>query len=205
MKDTQEDRKYKKSQITKERIVRASLTIMTRKGYENTTIRDICKEAKVSVGTFYKYFRTKNDTYVAVYEPADEYFTNTVAKSIRGYSAVDKVVDFFRYYAKMNLNTGIEMVKILYSPDNSWFVKRRPMQQVLEKIIKNGQESGELADDMEATEIVDFLFIFMRGCCYNWCMLNGNYDLEAQMVEYVKRVMPAIQKPYKVNDKKRST
>jgi len=194
MNKIQEDRKYKKSLITKDRIVRASLSVMTKKGYENTTIRDICKEARVSIGTFYSYFRTKNDTFFAIYESADEYFTETVAKTIMGDSATDKIVDFFRYYARLNLNTGIEMMKILYNPDNSWFVKHRPMQKVLENIIKSGQESGELIDDMEAAKIVDFLFIFMRGCCYNWCMLNGSYDLEDQMVEYVKRVMPALQK-----------
>jgi hypothetical protein len=55
---------------------------------------------------------------------------------------------------------------------------------------------------MEAVEMVDFLFVFMRGCCYNWCTLNGSYDLETQMAEYVGRVLPALQMPSKANNMK---
>lgn len=195
MKKLPADRKVKKSQQTRERIVRTALTMMTRLGRENMAIRDICEEAGVSVGTFYKYFPSKNDIYFAIFESADDYFTHTVARTIKGESAAEQVIDFFRYYAKLNIKSGPDMVKKLYNPDKSWFARRRPMQQVLEAIIKNGQNSGEFTTEMKATEMVDFLFIFMRGCCYNWCMLNGSYDLEAQMVEYVKRVMPVLHAP----------
>jgi len=192
MKQTPKKEKQKKSEITKRRIIRSFLEITKKKGNEKTTIRDICREANVSVGTFYKYFRTKNDIYFAIYEPADNYFTNTVKKRIKGDSAIEKVVDFSRYYAKLNVDTGLENVKKLYNPDNSWFLKRRPMHRILEKIIKNGQESGELSDEMKAGEMVEFLFVIMRGCCYNWCTLNGSYNLETQMVKYIKRVMPGL-------------
>ena len=190
--------------MTRERIRKASIAVMTRKGYENTTIRDICKEADISIGTFYSYFDTKNDIFFVIYGSADEYFANTVAQLITGNSATEKVIDFFRYYAKLNLDTGIEMMKILYNPDNSWFIKKRPMQQVLEKIIKEGQESGELTKDMKAAKIVELLFIFMRGCCYNWCMLNGSYNLESQMAGYLKLIMPALQNSKKTNEKTHS-
>jgi len=189
MGQTPKNGKQKKSEITKKRIIRSFLEITNKKGNEKTTIRDICREAEVSVGTFYKYFQTKNDIYFAIYEPADSYFANTVNKRIKGDSAIDKVVDFSRYYAKLNVDTGLENVKKLYSPDNSLFLKRRPMHRILEKIIKNGQASGELTDEMKAGEMVEFLFIIMRGCCYNWCTLNGSYNLETQMVKYIKRVM----------------
>jgi TetR/AcrR family fatty acid metabolism transcriptional regulator len=203
--ESQTGKKYKKSQLTKERVMRSSVAIMTRKGYENTTIRDICNEAKVSIGTFYSYFKTKNDIFFANYKTADEYFTNTVAQIIIGRKATDKIIDFFRYYARLNVNTGVEMCKILFNPDNSWFVRHRPMQQVLENIIREGQDQAEIIDDMEAARIVDLLFILMRGCCYNWCIQNGNYDLELQMVDYLKTVLPALQKNAKAEMTAQST
>ena len=192
MNDIQKREKQKKSEVTKKGIIRSFMEIMNKKGNEKTTIRDICKEANVSVGTFYKYFQTKNDIYFAIYEPADNYFINTVNKRIKGDSAIDKIIDFSRYYAKLNVDTGLENVKRLYNPDNAWFLKRRPMHRLLEKIIKNGQASGELSSEMKAGEMVEFLFVIMRGCCYHWCTLNGSYDLESQMVKYIKRVMPGL-------------
>ncbi|MGE5423567.1 MAG: TetR/AcrR family transcriptional regulator [Ignavibacteriales bacterium] len=186
--------KQKKSEKTRKRILNSAIKLMEKKGYESTTIRDICKEAGISIGTFYLYFQTKNDLFFDIYKSADDYFANTVAIIVTGNTASERILDFFRYYARLNVDTGIELAKILYNPYNSWFIQRRPMQQVLENIVSEGQVTGELIDTTTAAEIVDMLFIFMRGCCYNWCMLEGQYDLELQMVDYLKHVLPAVQK-----------
>ena len=37
-------------------------------GYENTTIRDICKQSRLSNGAIYYYFSSKDDIYACIYE-----------------------------------------------------------------------------------------------------------------------------------------
>jgi AcrR family transcriptional regulator len=44
-----------------ERIAKAALTLLARKGYENTTINDIAKAANVSRGLLHYYFKDKED------------------------------------------------------------------------------------------------------------------------------------------------
>ncbi len=187
-----EPRKNSKAQKTRDHLLHTSLKLMEKNGYQNTTVRDICAEANISIGTFYSYFPSKNDLFLDIYGQADDYFTDTVSVNITGHTAKEKIIDFFRFYARLNIDSGIELVRILYNPDNSWFSRTRPMQQVLEKIVSEGMASGELEGDISPSEAVDFFFISVRGFCYNWCILNGEYDLEAELVKFVTRVLRAF-------------
>lgn len=49
-----------KREKTKEKIVRAALTLFREKGYHQTTVQDITTAANVAKGTFFNYFPTKN-------------------------------------------------------------------------------------------------------------------------------------------------
>lgn len=185
--------KYK-TKVTKELVFGAAIEIMEKKGWENTTIRDICKHADISIGTFYNYFKTKNDIFYEIYKAADDHFINNVKGKLEGETAKEKIISYFRHYAKLNIDTGIEETKLLYNPSNEWFLRRRPMQDVLSEIIEEGQKNGEIITNKTADEIVDYLFILIRGICYNWCTSGGSYDLEEKMIDYLKMILVSITK-----------
>ena len=46
---------------TRKRIVAAAKKLITENGFENVSIEDIAKEAEVSTGSFYTYFKKKED------------------------------------------------------------------------------------------------------------------------------------------------
>lgn len=61
-----------KGVATRTRVLEAALTSFREKGYAATTLRDIANEADVSLGLTYRYFRSKEDLVVAVYEQIAE-------------------------------------------------------------------------------------------------------------------------------------
>ncbi|NLL38630.1 MAG: TetR/AcrR family transcriptional regulator [Clostridiales bacterium] len=183
--------KDSKAKQTREKLLNASLKLIKEKGYHNTTVRDICAAANVSIGTFYSYFPTKNDLFFSIYLDGDKFFTESVALRVSG-NTEEKIIDYFRYYAQLNLNTGLDLMKILYQSDNPFFAKHRPMQKVFEEIIINGLKSGELKSDMDASMIADYFFVLARGICYKWCLYNGDFDLEEQMLDYIKLALKAF-------------
>ncbi len=181
--------RYTKSKRTKENILQSAIKLMQEHGFTNTTIRDICANAGVSVGTFYSYFPRKEDIFADIFSFADDYFLKTVSAELSGSTIREKIVDYFKYYARLNSDTGIETMKVLYNSDNTWFIKSRPMQEVLINLIETGQRNGELVSDTSAEDIASFLFILARGCCYGWCVVNGTYDLEEQLTDYISRAL----------------
>ena len=181
--------KYTKAEKTRANVLSAAMALMKDRGYYDTTIRDICAEAGVSIGTFYTYFPSKRDIFADIFERADRIFENEVAAEVKGNNWSEKIVDYFRYYAKINLDSGIELMKVIYSAENTWFTKDRPMQQVLINIISEAQKNGELSADTQPRDIAFFLFTLARGCCYNWCIRDGQYNLEAQMTDFITRAL----------------
>lgn len=56
----------------KEDLVSAALVLFRKKGVDSTTVADIAGEAHVAQGTFYNYFRSKDDIFAEVLEKATE-------------------------------------------------------------------------------------------------------------------------------------
>lgn len=49
-------------------IVRAALAVLERRGFAGTRVEDICREAGIAKGTYYLYFKTREDVAEAIFE-----------------------------------------------------------------------------------------------------------------------------------------
>ncbi|MBU3214497.1 TetR/AcrR family transcriptional regulator [Clostridium estertheticum] len=173
---------------TKNKIYKSAIDLMDKKGYKNIKIQDICKKAGVSVGSFYNCFKSKNEILIEIYKRADEYFIKEVANNIYCDNAINEIIKYFDYYAKYNVQVGIDTMKLLYNSNNKLFItKGRDMQNLLNIIIERGQEKNELSKEMSKESITEYLFIAARGVVYNWCLYDGKFDLLEAMNEYMKR------------------
>ena len=56
--------KQKRSIEKKQRIKDAAIKLMSEKGYHSASSNEIAKEAGVSIGTFYSYYKDKKDLYI---------------------------------------------------------------------------------------------------------------------------------------------
>lgn len=61
----------------KRRVLLSAQKLFVAKGYNNTSIQDILDEAKISKGTFYNYFSSKNECLIAILEAAQN---DTIAR-----------------------------------------------------------------------------------------------------------------------------
>ena len=77
-----EAEKTTKAQRTKKNVLETAMALMGEQGYYNTTIRDICDRAGVSIGTFYTYFPSKRDIFADIFGRADEIFEKDVATQV---------------------------------------------------------------------------------------------------------------------------
>jgi AcrR family transcriptional regulator len=64
---------------TKDRLYATAMGLITRRGYEATTLREIAKEASVSVGLLYRYFPSKQAVILAFYDELSADFARRAA------------------------------------------------------------------------------------------------------------------------------
>lgn len=184
----EEKKRYKKSEKTRELLINAGLKIMQEKGYENTNIRDICNEANMSIGAFYGQFKNKADLLAEHYGSSQREATWWKEK-LEGGSAVEKILVFVRNYAWLNVGTEVEHLKVILAHGTSWAPINEHMYDPLLDTIREGQSAGELVSEISAEEIYHMLMTFMRGCIYDWCLMDGSYDLESRMLTYISMLL----------------
>ena len=178
---------------TRNRIYACAIELMEQKGFGNFTIEDISKKAGVSVGAFYHYFDSKNDILAEIFYRADEYFSTQVVDALRKPSIPEQIVEYFDYYAKFNVASGVETTKQLFNPKIKFFIDEgRPMLEILEDLIRKGQERKEISGDTDARDLVSYLIVMARGIVFEWSLYDGNYDLEAKMHRYIEKLVSTI-------------
>ncbi|MBB2893831.1 TetR/AcrR family transcriptional regulator [Flexivirga oryzae] len=81
----------KRGRATRERLLAAALVVFERKGFLETNVSDICKEAGAAHGTFYIYFKSKEDVwYVLVDRSATKRQAVTTAPAEIGGTAYER-------------------------------------------------------------------------------------------------------------------
>lgn len=65
-----------------DKILNAARKMFLKRGYENTTIRDICKQSRLSNGAVYFYFSSKDDIYACIYEESFRLLIDSLNRAI---------------------------------------------------------------------------------------------------------------------------
>ena len=185
-------RAYRKTSETQQIIFHTAMKLMSEKGFQGTTVREICACAGIPIGTFYNCFRSKVDILKRIYDDGDAYIQRSMEEDTDGLGTIDKLRVFAKRYMQLNEKTGIDVLRGLFYPANAWFSVDRPMQQYVKSFIEAGQTSGEIRCDLTAHEIVESLFDILRGVCYNWCVCDGSFDLSERTAFHMELFCTAL-------------
>lgn len=176
-------KRYVKSEETGKRIRRAALELIDELGFENVTIQKICKACHVSVGTFYNYYDSKDQLLYDASRRMDDLFEKNVKQHLTEADPEQYIRKYFEYYAKMNEEIGTDLYMRTYGKKNYDIRKEavRPMYVILEDYIREKQGKGEIKACVHPSIIVRQLYVAARGTIMDWCLVNGNYNLNDEV------------------------
>ena len=85
-----------------QQIIEAAVRVFARKGYYNSRVSDIAREAGIAAGTIYLYFRTKDDSLVTLFREKMTQFVGSLHKAIADEpGAVAKLSRLIRLHFEM--------------------------------------------------------------------------------------------------------
>lgn len=169
------------AQLTKKKIFDTTLLLIHRKGYSKITIREICQNAQISVGTFYIYFSSKDDILLEIYNRIDQktVFPDLISEADAGVYARLICEDFTLYLQCMVETQEKELLREIYrnalvSGENYFLNPERPLYQAVLSILDTAEKKGYLCPDFSASVLCEKLFLFVQSYVYQW-LINSQH------------------------------
>ena len=189
----------KNSRNTKGRIVSAAWELFYEQGYENTTVEDIIAASGTSKGSFYHYFEGKDALLETLSLLFDEKYEE-LEETAESMDAVEALIFLNReLFTMIDDRVPLELLARLLSSqlvthgEKHLLDRNRTYFKLLHRIVRRGQQSGQLRADLTANEIVKGYAMFERALMYDWCLVGGEYALH----RYAADMMPTFLQGYR--------
>lgn len=172
---------------TKEKILSVGARIIHRKGYHYTGIQEILKAAGVPKGSFYFYFKNKEDFGLQVIDWFVRDYTEMLAAIYRKTAqqgplqrlsaAMDGFIDF---YEKIDFTCGCPVGNLAQEMGDLNEAFNRKLQQAVDKMvaffagfIREAREKGEIAADLDVDETARFIVSSWHGALIHMKISKG--------------------------------
>jgi AcrR family transcriptional regulator len=180
-------RERKKARL-REQIGEVALALYRARGYEGTTVEEICKQVEISQPTFYNYFPSKE---AILTEHAMRGFGEPLKHLLTDPSAIQrKLRRYFKSVAETMTRDALLWHAIAisgaYNPvrNPSLLKSAETGTQVLIAVLAQAQKKGELTKDFSAELLASMLEGLMLRTGIEWgAGATGGRSLEAAMQE----------------------
>lgn len=151
-------------------LLEAAKELFFDRGYQNTTVEEITERTGVSTGTFYLYFKSKREIYMALYADGIDIFHRMAEQAISwpGMSALARLSAiahaYYRFYTEYTeyfdilafIHLHQEELKEPSEMGSILDQKALRLLKMIETVIKDGVGSGEFAalDTWKATNVL---------------------------------------------------
>ena len=96
--------KMNKAYIKRNNVIHQSAKLFYYKGYKNTSVTDILKECKIPKGSFYYYFKSKNDLLMTVIDHHTDNLINFFNITVNDLSILKLKIFFKEFFNNIELN-----------------------------------------------------------------------------------------------------
>jgi len=185
----------------KNRIIEAAIEEISNHPYEHINLANIIRDSKIPRGSFYQYFKDKDDLYTYFYEYIGQkkmhYYSDLFNPDLdmpfleRINQLYLKGFEFMRAYPKL-AKVGQKMMNSSYYRNDPNV--KKGISTVIDLYIswiKKDQEKGRLRGNLDAKLLASFLFEFMSKITLE---SNQNEDIDLKHIEHAVNELTDILK-----------
>lgn len=191
-------KREQQSLLTKEKILRNSIELISTYGYDDVTVSQICKVSQVAKGSFYTHFSSKSDIAIEILKNINvELFSDLDVNPDQ--PAEQQLRNYAEHYFQMVMHCGPamsrEIFKIIYTVQ---FTSKQVLSNLhnsyIEDCIRLGQEQGAFRLDLDPEKIGFYWSDGNLGLVRLWINDVENYDLMKEGMEYFDFILRALRK-----------
>ena len=188
---------------TKKKIVNATKKLLSHKGFEEVSIIDITREAKVSTGSFYTYFKKKEDI-ISELNKLDFYILAQTVIQMKDKTVSQRLEYYCENFLLAIERAGVEIcrqwirnnIKPLPMPEAPQFTKYQYDHKALHSVLTKAVDDGELKAGFPIEDFTVQINAQLYGLMTIWCMSDTNVIGSGLIKKYITDVLSPALKPY---------
>jgi TetR/AcrR family transcriptional regulator, fatty acid metabolism regulator protein len=138
------------------RIIQAAIKVFARKGFFNSRVSEIAREAGVADGTIYLYFQNKDDILISLFEVSMDAVIRNMREVLDPEADPRKKIQLFALHHLKMLETNKELVEAIQVElrQSVKFMKEYKNEKFLQylnlvsDVVRDGQEQGVFRKDI---------------------------------------------------------
>ena len=190
---------------TRKRIVTAAKKLITENGFENVSIEEIAKEAEGSTGSFYTYFKKKEDV-IEELNQLSFYRLAEITNEMKDKGLDDRLKYYCRQFLAEIERVGIEIcrqwIRNNITPFNMEISGKETTKYnhdyfSMKSLLEEGIRRGELAVDTPVDKMAFFINTQLYGLMVAWCMTDASVVGSDRTDAFCEIVMKPALMPYR--------
>jgi TetR/AcrR family transcriptional regulator, fatty acid metabolism regulator protein len=178
----------------REAILRAAIKVFAGKGYFNSKVADIAKEAGIADGTVYLYFKSKDDILHSFFDRAMEDF---IAEGKKELAEIENPEEKLRRIAQLHLerlgaDRDLAIVFQVELRGSTKFMREfsaagfAEYLLIIQQTIEEGQKKGVFRKDLKPVVCAKILYGALDEMVTNWILSQKPYPLAPMADEVLK-------------------
>ena len=197
----------KKAERTKAKLLASARKLISERGFDQVSVEDITRDSQVAKGTFYHYFKSKEEVVLELSHAAAMSNLKN-ALDYEGGVIARCVMYFHTVYRDCEWN-GVRIIRqwLRESVENvpSGYVNEETLCNMYESIEKvltvhQGEGVGELRTDAPVEKVCRILVSHFLGVITVWCMLNGSFNISNDDENYTLTDIENLLGPYLIKE-----
>lgn len=185
----------------KEQMMDTLIKLFGMKGFQATSIQDIVEANGVTAGTFYYYFKNKEDVLVQIHQSFIDHLLDGQAQILRdehltNHEKLYKIVELLIKNIRLNGHSALvffrEMRHLIEDKTAIILPKRQLFQENIQKVLEDGRDAGEFRKDLRP-DLLSYAVLGIANWSCFWYEPDGEVNEEALTELYRKMVFNGIQ------------
>ena len=165
---------------TKDQIFNAAVKLLLKDGYDKLTIKKICEASGTSNGSFYHFFRNKDELLAHYYKLSAEKFIQDREEDIENASLYEQMMFCYRWYINYSAGHGVDFCLNFFTPKNR-AIDPNHMYNAFYEMSREclHKHKDEILEGGDVDQIAHDLCVLAKGIISDWCNSRGAYDIAA--------------------------
>lgn len=178
-----ETKRQKKTKETKQRIMEVAIKLLSDYDINHLTVKNICKLANISNGTFFHYFETKESLISEYMHMVYQEYSETNKPIIDNDDFISAVIDLHVHNIQFTKTIGVDFVRSYYLMTNPLLNNRRDMyseeySKLIMYILNNASYKGYINEGLDLLEVGANICMVAKGVIFEWGICGDTFDVE---------------------------